>query len=67
MDDDSDLPQLEGTCMVGHGATQWLTAQGPVAAREDITLVVAIWDGGDAPLDAFALVDAFRWSCGACG
>ena len=67
MDDNTDLPEFEGTCMVGHGATKWLTAHGPVAPGEDVTVVVAIWDGGDALLDAFALVDGFRWSCGACG
>ena len=67
MDDTLDHPAFTGTCMVGHGGTAWLTASGPVEPGEEITMVVAIWDGRDAIYDAFALVDGFRWVCGACG
>ncbi|MCH9682993.1 MAG: choice-of-anchor L domain-containing protein [Deltaproteobacteria bacterium] len=66
MDDDSDLAVFEGTCMVGHGATGWNTGSGPVVAGEEITVVLALWDGGDPGLDAYALVDGLRWECGAC-
>ncbi len=65
-DDDGGLPELEGTCMEGHGATGWLTGSGPVTAGEDITMVAALWDSTDAARDAYALVDGFRWVCGAC-
>lgn len=66
MDDESTLPELAGTCMEGHGATAWLTGSGPVEAGEEITVVVSIWDGRDIESDAYALVDGFRWVCGAC-
>ncbi|MEM7151357.1 MAG: choice-of-anchor L domain-containing protein [Myxococcota bacterium] len=65
-DDDSTLPELAGTCMEGHGATAWLTGAGPVEEGEEITVVVSIWDGRDIEFDAYALVDGFRWVCGAC-
>ena len=65
-DDDGNLPEFADTCMAGHGATKWLTASGPVHQNQNATVVVAIFDGGDALLDAYAIVDGFRWQCGAC-
>ncbi len=65
-DDDGLLPELQGTCMQGHGATAWLSGSGPVMPGEEIRMAAALWDGGDGAFDAYALVDGFRWECGGC-
>jgi Putative metal-binding motif len=47
------------------GATGWLKTVvniGPELRGKDITLLFAVWDGGDGVLDSTALVDNLVWS-----
>jgi hypothetical protein len=47
------------------GATGWLktvVSIGPKLRGKDITLLFAVWDGGDGVLDSTALVDNLVWS-----
>ena len=62
-DDDGTLPELDGTCMRQHAATDWLTTTSPVTPGEEITLVFAIFDVSDSSLDSYALLDNFQWGC----
>ncbi len=62
-DDDGTLPELGGTCMRRHAATDWLTTTSPVTPGEEITLVFAIFDVSDSALDSYALLDNFQWGC----
>jgi len=66
-DDDHNLSELASTCMTGHGASSWLTSTAPVRSGEEVTIVFAIFDMGDALYDSFVLLDNFRWGCDACG
>ncbi len=63
LDDDATSQAFEGTCMRGHGGTEWIRASAPVVAGEDIVLVLAIFDMGDAIVDSYAFLDNFSWSC----
>jgi hypothetical protein len=56
-------PELDMTCMDGHGATRWLTTQATVSPGEDITVVFAIFDMGDSVLDSYVFLDNFLWGC----
>ena len=56
-------PQIQGTCMQGHGATRWLSTQASVTPGENITVVFAIFDMGDSILDSFVFLDNFIWGC----
>lgn len=47
------------------GATGWLKTVvniGPELRGKDITLLFAVWDGGDGVLDSTALIDNLAWS-----
>ena len=57
-------PELEGTAMVGHAGTKWLTTSASVLPLEDITLVFAVFDLSDGALDTFILLDNWLWNCG---
>ncbi len=57
-------PELQGTAMVGHAATKWLTTSASVSPQEDITLVFAVFDLSDGALDTFILLDNWLWNCG---
>jgi hypothetical protein len=62
-DDAGNLPELAGTCMQQHAATNWLTTTSGVTPGEDITLVFAIFDLSDSALDSYVLLDNFEWGC----
>ena len=62
-DDDIDLPEFEGTCFEGHGATRWLTSTAQVVPGEELTLYLAVFDLADSIVDSFVFLDNFRWSC----
>ena len=47
------------------GATGWLKTVvdiGPELRGKNITLLFAVWDGGDGVLDSTALIDNLAWS-----
>jgi hypothetical protein len=44
------------------GATGWLTSSAPIAAGEQLTLALIIWDTGDGILDSSVLLDKFEWT-----
>jgi hypothetical protein len=46
------------------GATGWLSSSAPVAAGEEFTLELIIWDTGDGVLDSSILLDNFKWAEG---
>ncbi len=56
-------PELDGTCMDGHGATRWLSTQASVTPGESITVVFAVFDMGDSILDSHVFLDNFLWGC----
>ena len=56
-------PELDGTCMDGHGATRWLSTNASVNPGENITVVFAIFDMGDSILDSYVFLDNFLWGC----
>jgi hypothetical protein len=58
----SGTSELAGTGFEGHGATPWLTNRVPVQPGQSFTVVLAIWDGGDALGNSTVLLDDFRWS-----
>jgi hypothetical protein len=62
-DDDGTLPELAGTCMRQHAATDWLTSTSGVTPGEHITLVFAVFDLSDSALDSYVLLDNFEWGC----
>jgi len=62
-DDYGDMPELQGTCMRTHAATEWLTTTAPVKPGEEIELVFAIFDLSDSILDSYVLLDNFQWGC----
>ncbi len=62
-DDAANLQQFQGTCMVGHASTRWLTSTAAVTPEETITLVWAIFDLSDQFIDSFVILDNFRWGC----
>jgi hypothetical protein len=56
-------PELDGTCMDGHGSSRWLTTEASVVPGENITVVFAIFDMGDSILDSYVFLDNFLWGC----
>ncbi|HET6584560.1 MAG TPA: choice-of-anchor L domain-containing protein [Nannocystaceae bacterium] len=56
-------PQLQGFAADGHGGTEWLTTTAPVRPDEQMTLVFALFDMGDATFDSMAILDHFEWTC----
>lgn len=65
-DDSESLSEMQGTCMVGHGATRWLTSTALVKEGETIELVFAIFDMWDHDFDSYVALDNFRWGCDGC-
>lgn len=57
---------FEDTCMSGHGGTRWLTSKAAVEPGEEIELILAIFDMGDAIYESYVLLDNFRWGCDGC-
>lgn len=62
-DDGGNQPELQGTCMSGHGATRWLSSTAPVTAGEEIRVVFAVFDLSDNILDSYVFLDNWRWGC----
>lgn len=56
-------PQLNGFAADGHGGTEWLTTTAPVRPNEPMTLVLALFDMGDATFDSMVILDHFEWTC----
>ena len=54
---------LAGFAFADHVALDWTTLAADITPGETITLVVAIFDGGDASVDSAVLLDDVRWSC----
>lgn len=54
---------LEDTGFEGHAGTGWLRTTVPVEPGSTVTLLFAVWDGGDGGFDTTVLLDALRfWS-----
>jgi cysteine-rich repeat protein len=49
------------------GATDWLTASGPVVPGETIELQLMVFDVSDNIGDTSVLLDAFEWTLALCG
>jgi hypothetical protein len=62
-DDNMTNPLFAGTCLRGHGSTNWLTTRFPVTAGEDLTLVFAVFDAVDGSFDSYVFLDEFEWGC----
>ncbi|MCA9715273.1 MAG: choice-of-anchor L domain-containing protein [Myxococcales bacterium] len=56
-------PKLHGFGLEGHGATGWIERTAPILAGDEITLVFALFDLGDAAVDSVILLDGLRWDC----
>lgn len=56
-------PALQGFAFAEHVALDWTTLTAAVIPGETITLVVAIFDGGDGSVDTAVLLDDLRWTC----
>lgn len=61
--DGCKAPELHGSCFRTHAGTNWLTTKVGVTPGEEIELVFAIFDLGDARLDSYVILDNFRWGC----
>jgi hypothetical protein len=58
-----DAPELEGTAMMGHAGTKWLTTTAGVTPGEEIEVIFAVFDLSDPILDTVVLLDNFHWAC----
>jgi hypothetical protein len=58
-----DAPELDGTAMMDHAGTKWLTTTAGVTPGEDIEVVFAVFDLSDGILDTVVLLDNFQWAC----
>jgi hypothetical protein len=58
-----DAPELDGTAMMDHAGTKWLTTTAGVTPGEEIELVFAVFDLSDPILDTVVLLDNFQWAC----
>jgi hypothetical protein len=58
-----EAPELEGTAMVGHAGTKWLTTTAGVTPGEEIEVIFAVFDLSDPILDTVVLLDNFHWAC----
>lgn len=56
-------PALAGFAFAEHVGLDWTTLAAEVTPGETITLVMAIFDGGDGSVDTAVLLDDLRWSC----
>ncbi|MEZ4430669.1 MAG: choice-of-anchor L domain-containing protein [Nannocystaceae bacterium] len=56
-------PELHGTGMEGHAATEWIDQSVPVNVGDEITVVFALFDVGDAAGDSAILLDGVQWDC----
>lgn len=56
-------PELQGTAMVGHAGTRWLTTTAGVTPGETIELVLGVFDLSDSILDTVIILDNFHWAC----
>jgi hypothetical protein len=56
-------PELQGTAMVGHAGTRWLTTTAGVTPGEQIQVVFAVFDLSDSILDTVVILDNFQWAC----
>lgn len=54
-----------GDCPNG-GSTPWLTLFGPAHPGETMTMVIALFDAGDAHTDTAVVLDNWRWDCDGC-
>lgn len=43
------------------GGTSWLQTTAPITGGEEFTIRFAVWDTGDANLDATSVIDNFKW------
>ena len=57
------VASLDGFGLEGHGATGWIERTAPILAGDEITLVFALFDLGDAAVDSVILLDGLRWDC----
>jgi hypothetical protein len=58
-----DAPELDGTAMMDHAGTKWLTTTAGVTPGEDIEVVFAVFDLSDPILDTVVLLDNWQWAC----
>lgn len=58
-----EAPQLDGFAMDGHAGTRWLETVAPVVPGEEIEVIFAIFDVGDAYFDSVVLLDGMHWGC----
>ena len=56
-------PELAGTCMQGAAGANWMHSVATVTPGENITLVFAVMDLGDAIKDSYVCLDNFAWGC----
>jgi len=56
-------PELQGTAMMGHAGTRWLTTTAGVTPGETIEVVFGIFDLTDTILDTVVILDNFEWAC----
>lgn len=63
LDPDVTNPDLAGTCMEGHGGSNWRRTAAPLSAGDDFTLVFAIFDMSDSIFDSYAFVDNVSFGC----
>jgi hypothetical protein len=56
-------PELQGTAMMQHAGTKWLTTTAGVTPGEDIEVVFGVFDLSDGILDTVVLLDNFLWNC----
>lgn len=56
-------PELQGTAMVGHAGTRWLTTTAGVTPGEEIELIFGVFDLSDSILDTVVLLDNWHWAC----
>lgn len=58
-----EAPELHGTSMEGHAATNWRTNTTPALPGESLTLVFGLFDVGDGEVDSVVLLDNVHWGC----
>jgi len=58
-----EAPELDGTAMMDHAGTKWLTTTAGVTPGETIEVVFGVFDLSDPILDTVVLLDNFQWSC----
>jgi hypothetical protein len=61
--DDCTAPELHGFALEGHAATRWLESSAGLRSRENIQVVMALFDLSDGLWDSYVLLDGFAWTC----